>query len=220
MEFTDVLLRLLVAALLGGLVGLERDIHGRPAGLRTHLLVAMGAALFTILSGLLAGPGSDPGRIAAQIVTGIGFLGAGAIIKSGVNVKGLTTAACLWVCASIGMCTGAGFFNFAIASTFIAIVALISLNYLEKCFKCDSYRTLRIDADINASASTVIDILRSKHNVHVVYLDQERNYETNVATFILSLRLFSKGITDKMSHDIIQNLEKEGLDLKKISWKH
>ena len=100
-QYGDLIIRMLLASLLGGLIGLERDLHGRAAGLRTHLLVSLGAAVFTILSELVsrnsAGTGimTDPGRIAAQIVTGIGFLGAGVIIKEGVNVRGLTTAACL-----------------------------------------------------------------------------------------------------------------------------
>jgi len=220
MEFTDPLFKLALAALLGGCVGLERDIHGRAAGLRTHLLVAMGAAMFTILSFKIAGDHSDPGRIAAQIVTGIGFLGAGAIIKSGVNVKGLTTAACLWVCASIGMCTGTGFYFFAIVATLIAIIALIVLNYFEKCYKCDSYRTLRIEAGLDISPSDVINIVRNRHNVNVIFLDQEKDYDNKTSTLILSIKIFAKGITDKLSHDIIKDLEIADLNMKKISWKH
>src|SRR5919106_2515279 len=102
-------LRLLLAAVLGACVGLEREIHEHPAGMRTHLLVSLGAAGFTVLS--IAGfpsVGADPARVAAQIVTGIGFLGAGAILKEGATIKGLTTAASLWVVASIGMAAGAG----------------------------------------------------------------------------------------------------------------
>ena len=220
MEFTDALFRLALAALLGGFIGLERDIHGRAAGLRTHLLVAMGAAMFTILSLIIAGDDADPGRIAAQIVTGIGFLGAGAIIKSGITVKGLTTAACLWVCASIGMATGSGMFYFAGAATLIAIIALIILNYFEKCYKCDSYRILRIEAAIDISPSQVIEIVRNRHNVHVIFLDQEKDYDAKVATLILSIKIFAKGVTDKLSHDIIKDLEQADIGMKKISWKH
>ena len=220
MELTDALFRLALAAILGGFIGLERDIHGRPAGLRTHLLVSMGAAMFTILSFTLAGNNSDPARIAAQIVTGIGFLGAGAIIKSGVTVKGLTTAACLWVCASIGMAVGAGMFYFAGAATLIAIIALVILNYFEKCYKCDSYRTLRIEADIEILPSTVLEIVKNRHNVHVIFLDQEKDYDRKISTLILSIKIFAKGVTDKLSHDIIKDLEEADINMKKISWKH
>jgi putative Mg2+ transporter-C (MgtC) family protein len=114
----NLLLRILIAAVLGGVLGLERDMHGRGAGLRAHLLVGAGAALFMILSINIANfsiitPSdfakvTDPGRIAAQIVTGIGFLGAGVIIREGFTIRGLTTAACLWITAAIGMSSGAG----------------------------------------------------------------------------------------------------------------
>ncbi|MGH2677187.1 MAG: MgtC/SapB family protein, partial [Actinomycetota bacterium] len=111
----ELALRLLGAALLGGVIGLEREVRDQPAGFRTHMLVALGSCLFTLISaygfGAFQGdPGVpyDPTRIAAQIVTGIGFLGAGAIIRSGMSVRGLTTAASLWVVAAIGMAVGAG----------------------------------------------------------------------------------------------------------------
>src|SRR6266542_2054899 len=108
----DVAARLLVAALLGAAIGYEREVHDHPAGMRTHLLVALGSALFTVVSifGFASGAGQgpvDPSRVAAQIVTGIGFLGAGAIIKYGTSVRGLTTAASLWTTAGIGMAAGA-----------------------------------------------------------------------------------------------------------------
>jgi putative Mg2+ transporter-C (MgtC) family protein len=124
----DLVLRLLLAALLGAAIGFEREVRGHPAGLRTHTLVALGSALFTELSiyGFPSSPGQpvDPTRIAAQIVTGIGFLGGGAILKEGLNVKGLTTAASLWAVAAIGMAAGAGNWFLAIASTAIVLMAL------------------------------------------------------------------------------------------------
>ena len=101
--------RLLVAAALGALIGLEREIHDHPAGMRTHLLVSVGSAGFTVLSIFaFPAPGADPARIAAQIVTGVGFLGAGAILKEGATIRGLTTAASLWAVAAVGMAAGAG----------------------------------------------------------------------------------------------------------------
>ena len=111
-EIIELGFRILLASFLGGLIGLERDLHGRSAGLRTHLLVSLGASVFMIISGLIAKSPlgvdalADPGRIAAQTIVGIGFLGAGVIIKEGVNVRGLTTAACLWTVAAIGMAAG------------------------------------------------------------------------------------------------------------------
>jgi putative Mg2+ transporter-C (MgtC) family protein len=117
--------RLLVAAVLGALVGLEREIHEHPAGMRTHLLVSLGSAAFTVLSiAAFPAPGADPARIAAQIVTGVGFLGAGAILKEGATIRGLTTAASLWAVAAVGMAAGAGAWAVAVTVTVIAIVSL------------------------------------------------------------------------------------------------
>jgi putative Mg2+ transporter-C (MgtC) family protein len=117
--------RLLVAAVLGALVGLEREIHDHPAGMRTHLLVSLGSAAFTVL-GIAAfpSPNSDPARVAAQVVTGVGFLGAGAILKEGATIRGLTTAASLWAVAAVGMAAGAGALLTALTITGIAILSL------------------------------------------------------------------------------------------------
>src|SRR4051794_1700328 len=129
----EALVRLAFACGLGGIVGFERELRDREAGGRTHLLVSLGSALFTIVSAygfheFLAGGSNivraDPTRIAAQIVTGIGFLGAGAIIREGLSVRGLTTAATLWVVAAIGMACGAGYYWPAAAGTALTILAL------------------------------------------------------------------------------------------------
>jgi putative Mg2+ transporter-C (MgtC) family protein len=129
----ELALRLVVAAVLGALVGLERERRSHPAGMRTHLLVSVGAAAFTILSiEYFIAPGADPARIAAQIVTGIGFLGAGAILKHGASIKGLTTAASLWVVAAIGMAAGAGAWGVAAATTLIVLVSLWPLQLIER----------------------------------------------------------------------------------------
>ncbi len=120
-----VLLRLFVAAALGGAIGVERELRERQAGLRTHLVVCVGAALFTLVGAYaFTGPNTDPSRIAAQIVTGIGFLGAGAIIRQGLSVRGLTTAATLWLVAAIGMAAGAGYWDGALIATLGALVTL------------------------------------------------------------------------------------------------
>jgi putative Mg2+ transporter-C (MgtC) family protein len=135
----EALLRLSIAAGLGAAVGFERELRDREAGIRTHLLVSLGSALFTIISAygfheFLVGGGSivraDPTRIAAQIVTGIGFLGAGAIIRDGLSVRGLTTAATLWVVAAVGMACGAGYYWPAVAATVLTIVTLGPLRFV------------------------------------------------------------------------------------------
>jgi putative Mg2+ transporter-C (MgtC) family protein len=135
----EALARLAVAGGLGAAVGSERELRDREAGIRTHLLVSLGSALFTIVSAygfrefLTSGDNivrADPTRIAAQIVTGIGFLGAGAIIRSGLSVRGLTTAATLWVVAAIGMASGAGYYWPAVAGTALTIFALWPLRFV------------------------------------------------------------------------------------------
>jgi putative Mg2+ transporter-C (MgtC) family protein len=139
-EWWDILLRLVVAAGLTGAIGLERELRERAAGLRTHMLVGVGAALFTIVSAYgwgdfefstASGVVFDPTRIAAQIVTGIGFLGAGAIIRQGITVRGLTTAASLWIVAAIGMAAGAGYYSAALIATGIVLVGLGPFRWLE-----------------------------------------------------------------------------------------
>ncbi|MDX6398865.1 MAG: putative Mg2+ transporter-C (MgtC) family protein [Gaiellaceae bacterium] len=130
---TEALLRLLIAAGLGGAIGLERELRDHEAGFRTHLLVSLGACVFTLVSAYAwsdwtfsqkTGTVFDPTRIAAQIVTGIGFLGAGAIIVRGVSVRGLTTAATLWVVAAIGMAAGTGYYAIGIGAAVLVLVSL------------------------------------------------------------------------------------------------
>jgi putative Mg2+ transporter-C (MgtC) family protein len=163
--WVDILLRVTLAAALGGAIGLERELREREAGLRTHMLVSVGAALFTMVSAYAwadwqfsteEGLTFDPTRIAAQVVTGIGFLGAGAIIRQGLSVRGLTTAATLWVVAAIGMASGAGYFTAALITTVLVLLSLWPLRIL-------SYRVSerfrpeegRMAVELRAGASAV-----------------------------------------------------------------
>lgn len=133
--------RIALAAVLGALVGLDRELTDRPAGFRTHILVSVGAALFAMAGafgvGTLIGDAEtrgDPTRVAAQVVTGIGFLGAGAIIQRGISVRGLTTAAGLWVTAAIGLAVGLGFYEGAVIATVVTVAALFGLKRFESRF--------------------------------------------------------------------------------------
>lgn len=133
MLFEDILTRLLIATLLGGLIGIEREYRNKSAGFRTMILISLGSAMFSILALKLAEDISnvDPSRIISYIIGGIGFLGAGAIIKEGVNVRGLTTSSTIWLVAAVGISAGAGYFAEAIAASVIALVCLIILPYVE-----------------------------------------------------------------------------------------
>jgi putative Mg2+ transporter-C (MgtC) family protein len=130
--------RLGMAAVLGGLIGLEREIHSQPAGLRTHTVVCIGSCLIMLVSLFMwqkVDPQkADPGRIAAQVVTGIGFLGAGAILRFGMSVRGLTTAACLWTAAAIGLAVGCGYYTAAVAATGFTLITVFLFDKIEKAF--------------------------------------------------------------------------------------
>ena len=167
----EIVLRLALAAVLGGAVGAERELRDRGAGFRTHLLVSVGAALFTLVSAYAwtdwqfsgsEGLTFDPTRIAAQVVTGIGFLGAGAIIRQGFSVRGLTTAATLWVCAAIGMASAAGYYGAAIATTALVLVTLGPLRFVaNRAFARVRVNSGRLEVDLRAGApaGVVIDTL-------------------------------------------------------------
>lgn len=132
----ELTVRLVVALLLGAVIGWERELQRMPAGFRTHALVSLGAAIFTVVSAFaFTGPLSDPTRIAAQIVSGVGFLGGGAILHYGGTVRGLTTAASLWAVAAVGMAAGAGLFVVATVSAVLVIVALEVFQRLERVAK-------------------------------------------------------------------------------------
>jgi putative Mg2+ transporter-C (MgtC) family protein len=133
MVWPDDLYSIVLATALGAMIGLERELSGKAAGLRTNLLICLGAAVFTVISREMAtGVEGSVTRIAAQIVTGVGFLGAGAIIQDRRGVHGLTTAATIWLVASIGMACGARFYRLAVVASLIAILALIGLGKLAR----------------------------------------------------------------------------------------
>jgi putative Mg2+ transporter-C (MgtC) family protein len=180
----EALARLAIAAGLGAAVGFERELRDREAGIRTHLLVSLGSALFTIVSAfgfhefLVAGGNvvrADPTRIAAQIVTGIGFLGAGAIIREGLSVRGLTTAATLWVVAAIGMASGAGYYWPAVAATALTIFALWPLRWLAfKSLERIKPEENRLIVELKPGQS-IGPFLAELHDVRHFELDEERD---------------------------------------------
>ena len=218
---TDFIMRLCLAALLGGILGLEREIHGRPVGFRTHLLVSLGAGAFMILSPLVADMGkgipADPGRIAAQIVTGIGFLGAGAIVKEGISVRGLTTAACLWIAAAIGMTAGAGYFMGAILISGIALFALVLLPRIETILRKHSYRMLEIVTPLDADVDAIVKVVK-EHKGRVLRYDMDRDYSSGTLTTTLLIRLFRREVTESYAPDIVEAIEALDISAQRISW--
>lgn len=139
----EILARLVLSAVIGGMIGFEREVKSRPAGLKTHILVSLGSTLIMLLS-LYGFESGDPSRMAAQVVTGIGFLGAGTIMKTGDSVQGLTTAATIWISSAIGLAVGNGYYLGSLVTSFIVLITLVGLS--------------RIDNKIVQKNSTVIEI--------------------------------------------------------------
>ncbi len=161
------LTRLVLAAILGGIIGLERELNHRPTGLRTNMFICFGAALFTVLSAALAGVPSDAARIAAQIIPGIGFIGAGSILHTRGLTSGITSAATLFVVASIGMAAGGGLYVTAMFATGVVLIALFVLGHLEETFNLkvllSSYEVT--GASVEEISNEVNRILESHHRL-------------------------------------------------------
>lgn len=170
-------LRLVLSLVAGGLIGLERESRHQPAGLRTHILICVGSALLMLLSVYVPQQffnlkNGDPGRIAAQVVSGIGFLGAGAILKLGNNVKGLTTAATIWIVAGIGLAMGAGFYIASFVALAIALFALIVLDNIEKyIFPPERVTTMKLYfSGMSVDTQKIYAIFRT-FRIHIQSLD-------------------------------------------------
>ncbi len=197
---SEIILRLVLAALLGAAVGLEREVHGRPAGIRTYLLLSLGSALIMVISEYLfvnynanlVGEALrvDPGRIAAQALTGIGFLGAGVIIRYKDTIRGLTTAACVWVVCAVGLAVGAGFYLFSAVVTGLTVLSLLGLKAFEKRLKKDWYKDMTIvSEDLDGQFQRLQEII-DKHNFEIINFGLEKDLQQKevTATFLLRLR--------------------------------
>ena len=169
---------ILAAAFFGSIIGLEREVHGQPAGLRTHMILAVGASLAAILSisysEFISNPDmmSDPGRIVAQVVSGVGFLGAGAIMKMGVTVKGLTTASSLWTTAIVGIAAGSGYVEIAAFTTALVLIILVIIDKIEKRF-LPTYKshTLKVTLEDQPGIVKKIKHILSEKKVKIVSLN-------------------------------------------------
>lgn len=218
----QLLIRLLLATLLGGMIGLEREIHGRPAGFRTHLMVALGSALFMGISlhfyqtyGALSGNLAvrvDPGRVAAQIVVGIGFLGAGAIIRERASVRGLTTAACLWVAAAIGTACGAGMLLIAMVVTAISLISLLVLKRVEEGLSRDIYQQVTVLSGVREGQLAMISQAVKECGAGLMETAVEHDLESETVRFEFRVRVPS-GIRSCKLMEVLAAVE----GVKKIS---
>jgi len=200
------LARLVVAATLGGIIGLERQLRHKPAGLRTNLFICFGAAMFTVLSDQLAGSlGGDHTRVAAQIIPGIGFIGAGSILHSRGSVTGLTTASTLFVVAAVGMAAGGGLYLTACFATIIMLLALAALGRLEHAFSLKTILTTyevtgrKVDSMLRELNRLVDDEKLTMQNVHLAAGEPESRLVFAVDTVreeqeTLSIRLHQSNV--------------------------
>ncbi len=161
-----IIIRLLLSALFGGLIGFEREAHNRPAGFRTHILVTIGSSLLMIVSKNIEG--GDTTRIAAQVVSGIGFLGAGTILRTGSNIEGLTTAASIWVCSAVGLAIGGGFYLEGLVVTIIVYFFLKKISPLERLINKKSHKTIKIIGEARPGFIGEIGTLFGRHNINIV----------------------------------------------------
>lgn len=195
----EIVLRLLLAALLGACVGLERELRNQPAGLRTHIILALGATLAMCISINLAmefrpyAPNGDPARLAAQVISGIGFLGAGAILRYGTSVRGLTTATSLWTIAIVGLGVGAGHYFSAIATSILLLVALIVLDEIEKRFTQGS--TIKLVSLKALDRPQLVDELKrelTEHDIEVKSINVTKNIKKKEVKLEATIMVLNK----------------------------
>ncbi len=214
MEFKlEFIARLLLASLLGGIIGLEREVHGRAAGFRTHLLVSLGSCLFVIASiffyelygntSRIGPPGVDPGRVAAQVVTGIGFLGAGAIIRDRASIRGLTTAACLWIAAAIGLACGIGLYVIAPFVTFLAVVSLLLLKKVENRLKKDTYSCVRVWSEDISNQMERIEELLAVYQLNLMNAIVEKDIPNKEIFLAFEIKLSTRDVAHKLLEKIV-----------------
>jgi putative Mg2+ transporter-C (MgtC) family protein len=184
----ELLARLLLAAVLGGAIGAERELNDQPAGLRTHMLLTIGACLFTLISAYGFGGGTDPSRIAAQIVTGIGFLGGGAIVRHGLTVKGVTTAASIWATASVGVAIGAGSYVLGVGGAVLVVGTLFGLRRADELLHRwgVTREEYAIETQPGFDVERVVELVR-REKVDLRGLERQENDEATQIVLLVKL---------------------------------
>ena len=195
-DYKTIIFRLILAAVLGALLGTEREINNRPAGLRTHALVSLGSALIMLVSidGFsklqLASiyQSSDPARLAAQVISGIGFLGAGTIIHNQRSIAGLTTAACLWVSAGIGLAVGVGYYTGAVVASLLSLIVLIALRRMEIMVTPPKERNMEIIICKNSNlAIQILNMVKNKEG-KVIHMAEIKDLENDEHRSMIKMR--------------------------------
>jgi len=221
----EFIIRLFLAVVLAGLIGLEREFHGRAAGLRTHIIVCLGSTIIMIASMQLYESYADftsnkvvridPGRIAAGIVTGIGFLGAGVILQSGNIVRGLTTAACVWFVAGLGIAIGIGLYALAVEVTALALIVLFALKQLERYIHPDYYKTLIVIATQQPGLLAKSRVICHRHKTVIKDYEMFENVDKNLTSITLNVK-FKRG--DEVGETLIEEfIRMEGI--RHVRWK-
>ncbi|TLS35553.1 MgtC/SapB family protein [Pseudalkalibacillus caeni] len=220
-DFLIMTLRIFIAAILSGIIGLEREVKKHPAGFRTHILVGVGSCLMMLLSlyGFItyseehANVRFDPARIPSYVVSGIGFLGAGTILVNGGTVRGLTTAASIWIVAGIGLVVGAGMYAEAVLTTVIVILSLVFLNKIEgTLFKSNQQQWIYLYVNKKTSLSRIIDKVEEKGlKVSQMNIDEEEKKDENMRKFSLLVK-----IPEAVSMPLVLEELKEIQDVKRI----
>ncbi|MGI6777973.1 MAG: MgtC/SapB family protein [Acetivibrionales bacterium] len=207
--YVTILIRLLLAAVLGGIIGYEREQTNRPAGFRTHILVCVGAAVAMITSDYIFRTypqnNIDPARLGAQVISGIGFLGAGTIIREGINVRGLTTAASLWAVACVGLAAGIGFYSGAVCAAGIIIITLIVLKKIEsylgrnKRWKVIYIKSVNREGQIGALSS-----IFEKYGIKIRTIEfaNDKTEESLLVKFVLKMQNSKKNIVINELHGV------------------
>ena len=230
--YFEILKRLLFAAICGVMIGWERDLHGRSAGLRTHMLVALGAALFTQLSLITAACPlpfagherlhGDVCRIAAQIVSGIGFLGAGTIVKEGFTIKGLTTAACLWFSAAVGMACGVDQIMIALTMTGGELILVFIGKWYEKKMNRIFPVHLKVEGESSEDMHDIFKFIKGEHDYarfSIATMNITVNYETNlvIGDFYVEGRFHESNA--EHAFKLIKDINEKYPKIKSISFK-
>ncbi|HID56046.1 TPA: MgtC/SapB family protein [Candidatus Poribacteria bacterium] len=220
----ETLIRILLAILLGGSIGLERELHGRAAGFRTHILVCLGATIITLASTKLY-PGFasltsnnvvriDPGRIAAGIVTGIGFLGAGVILRSEKAVRGLTTAASIWFIAGLGIVIGLGLYRLSFEATVFALATLFLLRKTESYIRQDWYATVKVKANRKEDLLGEIVRICQEHDLTVKGYEIEEDIQNDIVTITLDVRFKRRQYTGQ---ELVSDLSRRS-GVRQVQW--